>query len=123
MSIGHDMTVIAIECARTPGRISVWSGSLGRYVCSKEPEFQRVLAERSSGSKETFEPLGPAFKLILLIAAGGTLLFVAICVTATLLSGKDPPPLLQETIRSLFSLANIGFGAVCGLLGGRTLKV
>ena len=64
----------------------------------------------------------PAFKLVFLTAAIGTLLFVLICVTTTLLAGKEPPPLTEKITMALFDLAKIGFGSVVGLLGGQALK-
>src|SRR4051812_26635645 len=82
-------------------------------------EFESVMAEQGRSSRPA---INPAFKLVFLTAAGGTALFVAICVATTLWVGKDPPPLLDKTISSLFDMAKIGFGAVAGLLGGHTLK-
>ncbi len=122
MSFARDMTVIAAECARTPGRVSIWSGRLGKYVCSRDPAFQQALAEQSDNAVVAHAPISASFKLVFLTAAGGTLLFVAICVTTTLLAGREPPPLLEKMITSLFDLAKIGFGAVVGLLGAQTLK-
>lgn len=66
-------------------------------------------------------PLSAHSKLIFLTAAGGTLLFVFICLGMALAAGKEPPPLFERIIMSFFDLAKIGFGAVVGLLGGRTL--
>lgn len=122
MNVAKDMITAAIECARTPGRISVWSKSLGRYVCTDDPEFEATLAEHARGEHGGRAPISAAFKLVFLTAAGGTLLFVIICVTTTILAGKNPPPLLEKTISSLFDLAKIGFGAVAGLLGSQTMK-
>ena len=113
------MAAVAAECIKRPGSLSVWSNRLGRYVCQHEPEFQSVLAERQP---ETPAPISPAFKLVFLTAAGGTLLFVVICFVATVLAGKDMPEPLSKLVTGLFDLAKIGFGAVVGLLGGQTLK-
>jgi hypothetical protein len=119
MSVIDAMMTTAVECARTPGRISIWSDSLGKYVCSADPEFESVMAEQGRSSRPV---INPAFKLVFLTSAGGTALFVIICVVTTLMAGKDPPPLLDKTISSLFDLAKIGFGAVAGLLGGHALQ-
>jgi hypothetical protein len=123
MSIAEDMISAAIECARTPGRISVWSKTLGRYVCAYDPAFDEALEEYLKNKKQGRPvPISAAFKLVFLTAAGGTLLFIAICVTTTLIVGKDMPPILEKTITSLFDLAKIGFGATTGLLGSQVLK-
>ncbi len=122
MSRAQEMVAVAAECARTPGRVSIWSERLGKYVCSRDPEFQQTIAEQSSTTTAARVPISPAFKLVFLTSAGGTLLFVIICVATTLLAGKEPPPLLEKTVASLFDLAKIGFGAVVGLLGAQTLK-
>jgi hypothetical protein len=122
MSVAREMVATAIECVRTPGHRSIWSEQLGRYICQKDPEFQRAMAEQPSPTKATRPPIAAAFKLVFLTAAGGTVLFVIICVVTTLLAGKDPPPLLDKTVSSIFDLAKIGFGAVVGLLGGQQLR-
>ena len=121
MSLAHEMLDTAIECARTPGYISIWSERLGRYVCKRDPEFQRTMVEQSD-AKTARPPISAAFKLVFLSAAGGTLLFIVICVVTTIWARKDPPPLLEKTITSLFDLAKIGFGAVVGLLGGQHIR-
>lgn len=122
MTIAQDMIKTAMECVRTPGYVSVWSERLGKFICRRDPEFARAIAEQSGTEKAAHAPIGAAFKLVFLTAAGGTLLFVIICVATTLFAGKDPPPLLEKTVTSLFDLAKIGFGAVAGLLGGQHLK-
>ena len=124
MSIAKEMVAAAIECVRTPGHISIWSKSLGKYVCRKDPEFNRVMAEQSTLAiaKASPAPLSSAFKLVFLTAAGGTLLFVLICVGTRLVAGTAIPPLLDKTLDSLFDLAKIGFGAITGMLASHTLR-
>jgi hypothetical protein len=123
MNVAEDMIAAAIDCAKTPGRISVWSKKLGRYVCAYDPAFDEALEDYLKNKKESHAPISAAFKLLVfLTAAGGTLLFVAICVTTTILAGKDMPPILEKIITSLFDLAKIGFGATTGLLGSQALK-
>jgi hypothetical protein len=119
MSVIEAMAATAVECARVPGKISIWSEKLGKYVCSADPEFESAMAEQGRSNRSA---INPAFKLVFLTAAGGTLFFVAICVVTTIAAGKDPPALIDKTVSSLFDLAKIGFGAVAGLLGGHTLK-
>jgi hypothetical protein len=122
MSIVREIVDTAIECARTPGHVSIWSERLGKYICKKDPEFQSTVTEQASAGKAVRPPISAAFKLVFLTAAGGTLLFIIICVATTIIAGKDPPPLLEKTVTSLFDLAKIGFGAVVGLLGGQHIR-
>lgn len=111
-----------VECTRTPGRVSIWSARLGKYVCSHDPEFARVMAEQSTATSVARPPISAAFKLVFLTAAGGTLFFVVMCVVLTMLVGKSQPDFLQRVVLSMLDLAKIGFGAVAGLLGGQHLK-
>jgi hypothetical protein len=116
------MASIAAECARTPGQTSIWSKSLGRYVCTKDPEFEPAAADQRTSPSPDHVPIGSAFKLVLLASIGGTVLFTAICVTTTLLAGREPPPLTVELVRWLGDLAKLGFGAIVGMLGGQSLR-
>ena len=121
MGLARRMAKVATECARTPGRTSLWSERLGRYVCSRDPAFEGVIAEQAD-APPAHPPIGPSFKLVFLTAAGGTALFVIVCVITTLLAGRDPPPLTEKLVTGFFDLAKIGFGAVVGMLGGQSLK-
>ena len=115
----------AAECFKTPGRKSVWSSQLGRYVCLDLEEGQTLsLAAKETNHADAAKhpPISPIFKLVFLTAAVGTLLFIVLCLILTLLAGKEPPPLFEKVIMGFFDLAKIGFGAVVGLLGGRKLQ-
>ena len=114
-----DMAAIAAECIRHPGTRAVWSPQLRKYVC---PTTDNVPMNQLDFNAKTRPPISPMFKLVFSAAAGGTLLFVILCVLLALLAGRDPPSLMTEIIRGLFSLAQIGFGAVVGLLGGKRLE-
>jgi hypothetical protein len=116
METAKQMFEIAMECARTPGRTSMWSKDLGRYVCEGEPPFQKAFNEPQNRA-----PLSAAFKLVFLTAAGGTLLFVAICVVTTIIAGERMHEPLKVLISGLLDLAKIGFGAIVGLLGGQAM--
>jgi hypothetical protein len=116
------MTAVATECGRTPGRASIWSDRLKRYVCARDPEFERVLVEQGSAGSPAHPPISAMFKLVFLTAAGGTVLFVLICVVTTLLAGKEPHPLVEKLVSGFFDLAKIGFGAIVGMLGGQSLR-
>ena len=109
---------MAAECLKHPSRRSVWSPQLGRYVC-REDSAERAIA--TDPESVHHPPLNPQFKLVFATAAGGTFFFISLCVLLTLLSGKNPE-LMEEVVRGLFSLAQIGFGAVVGLLGGQRLQ-
>lgn len=113
-----EMTEIAQECITHPRRRAVWSPQLNRYVCP-DTEGQAVSID---GDSPLHPPISPEFKLIFGTAAAGTLVFILLCVTLTLAAGKQPPTLTTEIVRGLFSLAQIGFGAIVGLLGGKRLQ-
>jgi len=119
------MATIAAECMRTPGRDSIWSERLGRYVCDKDPEFHDVVADQSRVAVPAVAALPPVkspFKLVFWTATGGTILFLVICVGTTALVGKEPHPMTERMVTSLFDMAKIGFGAIVGLLGGLAQK-
>jgi hypothetical protein len=122
MSLTKRMAAVAAECTRTPGRKSVWSEHRRRYVCSKDPEYERAASEQDNAIAQGRPPIGSAFKLVFLTAVGGTVLFVAVCVITTLLAGREPHPLTEKLVTGFFDLAKIGFGAVVGLLGSQSLK-
>lgn len=116
------MARVAAECIKEPGRTSVWSKAEGKYVCSKDPEYKKAIAEQSADVSVAHPPINPAFKLVFLTAAGGTLLFVLICVATHALTGGEMPTATAKLIDGLLDMAKIGFGAVAGLLGGQTLR-
>lgn len=113
-----DMAAIAAECIRHPSRRAVWCEQLMRYVCPDTSEGQNVPLNPESRSRP---PLGSDFKLVFGAAFGGTILFVLLCVVLTLAAGREPPSLMTEVVHGLFGLAQVGFGAIAGLLGGRRL--
>jgi hypothetical protein len=121
MGLLRNMAAVAAECIGKPGRVSVWSQRLGKYVCSDDPEYQPALSEHLQLRSPERPPIDATFKLVFLTAAIGTLLFVGICVVVTLLAGKDMPGPLDKLVTGLFDLAKIGFGAVVGLLGAKAL--
>jgi hypothetical protein len=116
------MAGVAAQCVLKPGRVSLWSESLGRYVCRDSPEFEHAAARQDRATAQGNPPIGATFKLVFLTAAIGTVMFTALCIGTTLLAGRDPPPLLTEVVRALADLAKIGFGAIVGMLGGQALK-
>jgi hypothetical protein len=120
VSVAAQMIQTASECARTPHRASVWSERLGKYICSQDPEFKQTKTETEGTGGQI--SLSPAFKLVFLTAAGGTLIFVAICIITTVIAGREPHPLLERIVSGLFDLAKIGFGAIVGLLGAKSIK-
>jgi hypothetical protein len=119
------MVATAVECTKNPGRHSIWSEKLKKYVCLDSDDGKDALAElaeqlSTGGMKHP--PINSQFKLVFLTAAIGTLIFVVLCLALTLLAGKEPPPLFEKVIMGFFDLAKIGFGAVVGLLGGKSLQ-
>ena len=113
------MVKVATECVKTPGRMSVWSERLGKYVCSDDPQYTQALEEQIANITAAPQPLSPMFKSVFLAVLGGTLLSMVLCVTLALAAGREPPPLADQLVHRLFDLAKIGFGAIVGLLGGR----
>jgi hypothetical protein len=64
----------------------------------------------------------PTFKLVFLATAGGTFLLLVLCIALSFWIGPEPRPLFERLVEHLLDLTKLGFGAVAGLLGGRTLQ-
>jgi hypothetical protein len=79
------------------------------------------MQERLSSISPAHQAINPTFKLVFLTSAGGTILFTIICVALHIWTDGNPPELLAKLIDGLFSMAKIGFGAVVGLLGAKSL--
>lgn len=109
---------IASECIRRPRTHSHWSPRRGRYVCEMSEEG-RALAQDSGQSQYQRSPINPTFKFVFRWSFAGTLFFIALCVVCSLAAGREPPPLFEKIVMSTFSLAEIGFGAIVGLLGAK----
>jgi len=73
----------------------------------------------SAKSGQSLPDLGRRFKLIFLTSVSGTAFFIMLCVGLTVIAQGEPPPPTKELINGFFSLAQIGFGAIVGLLGGK----
>jgi hypothetical protein len=116
-----EMANIAAECLKTPTRSSVWSATLGKYVCVDTSEGKEALAQTSVVETVAHPPINPQFKLVFVTATSGTVIFIVLCLVLSLLAGKEPPPLFEKIILGFFDMAKIGFGAVVGLLGGKKL--
>lgn len=123
-----DMALIAAECVKHPRRKSIWLPDEGRYVCPDSEDARRYYERMAEAQQRQTPPdavnpsLDPQFKLVFQTAAGGTLLFVTLCVVLTLAAGKEPPPLFEKVVLSIFDLAKIGFGAAVGLIGGKKFQ-
>jgi hypothetical protein len=115
------MSAIAAECIRRPGYTSVWSKAAGKYVCSRDVEFQAAVREELA-DRAAHPPISSAFKLVFLTAAAGTLIFVLICVGLHAWLGEKMPAATVKLVDGLIGMAQIGFGAVVGLLGGQVLR-
>jgi hypothetical protein len=119
-----EMTNIAAECLMNPRKKSVWSPQQGKYICPEGGERKgAAVATQALSAEERAEhpPINPQFKLVFVTAASGTLLFILLCFGCSFVAAKEPHPLTEKLITGLFDLAKIGFGAIVGLLGGRTL--
>jgi hypothetical protein len=117
----RDMAEVAVESLRDPSRHSVWHADRRKYVCPKDPEYQEAIGQQSPEVDAVHPPINPAFKLVFLTAAIGTLLFTVICVGTHVYMGDQMSGPLEKTITGMFDMAKIGFGAIAGMLGARTL--
>ena len=120
--MAHEMTDTLAHCIKMPGRTSVWSKAKGKYVCAKDAEYERAVAEHTPAIAAAHPPINPAFKLVFLTAVGGTLLFIAIRIAILWATGGQMPTAMEKLVDGLFSMAHLGFGAIVGLLGGKTLR-
>ena len=117
-----DAIKIAQECVRRPGKVSIWSPKLDRYVCGDDPGFRQALADQAQPKNKVYSPLSPAFKLVFLTAIGGTLLFFVTCLSVHLWTGGVMPSATEKFVDGLWDMVKVGFGAVTGLLGGQALR-
>jgi hypothetical protein len=121
-----DIMLMVRECVKHPRRTSIWLPEQSKYVCPQSEDALRYYEAMAKDQMKTGEMLNPPlyehFKLIFLTIFGGPLFFVVLCVVLTFASGKEPPPLFEKVIMSLFDLAKIGFGAVVGLIAGPKLQ-
>jgi hypothetical protein len=116
------MTDTLAHCVKMPGRTSVWSKAAGKYVCASDAEYEQAVAEHTPAIAAAHPPINAAFKLVFLTSVAGTFLFIAICVAIHLVTGGQMPTATQKLVDGLFSLAQIGFGAIVGLLGGQVMR-
>src|SRR5262245_47898126 len=104
-----EMRKVAVECLANPTRHAVWSAELGQYVCPKTPEGREELlkllaTQRAGQGVRVPPPINPQFKLVFLTAAVGSAFFTILCVSVSVLAGRDAPPLLIDVIRALVDL-------------------
>lgn len=126
----NEMVNIVATCFGDPRRPAIWSPALRKYVCPTSQEGAQAIAEdaKLQASVPTVAvvirppPIDTQFKLVFVTATIGTFFFIIVCVVTTIAAGKSPPELLTELVRAMADLAKIGFGAIVGLLGGKSLK-
>lgn len=115
------MAGVATECLTRPGQPSFWIESEGRYICLRELEDRSGPEGGVPTAASETDRLDPKFKLVFWASVVGTLLFTSICVALHLATTGEPPPLREKLIENFFTMANVGFGAIVGLLGGKAL--
>ena len=125
-----EMARVATECIKHPDRPSIWLPAEGRYVCPDTEEARLYAQQLATVQREQAPPdrsppprrLNAEFKLVFVAAFGGTLLFTILCIALTMYAGKEPHPAMERLVSGMFDLVKIGFGAVVGLLGAKSLQ-
>jgi hypothetical protein len=103
---------------------SVWHPGKQRYVDPGEQVlYTEAIQSLSPPVMESHPPINPAFKLVLLITALGTLLFIGLAFGAHMWAGTAQlTGSLERMVGTLMDMAQIGCGAIAGLLGGYALN-
>ena len=114
------MTDVAVECLRNPRRASYWSTEKDEYVCPDRAGPATAEIVPTAGADTPRPKLEQHFKIVFLAVFGGTILFTLICVACHVATDGQPPAPLQKMVDTLLDMAKIGFGAMVGLLGGKT---
>jgi hypothetical protein len=85
-----------------------------------KPPAQRTgttSAKPNNGDREI--TISGSFRTVFFTTTGLTLVFVALAVILTLFG--DDTAKTKHAVEGLFTMAKIGFGAIVGLLGGKSL--
>jgi|SRR5208282_761504 len=116
------MAMLAAECVKNPDRPSFWREGEGRYVCpERQTAFPNTRAQALGDGYPESARVDPTFKLVFLTVVVGTLFFTLLCVTIHLVTRGELPPARKELSDGIFTMAKIGFGAIAGLLGGKSM--
>ena len=126
----REMAQVAVECLKHPDRPSIWLPAEGRYVCPDTEEArqyaqQLAAIQRQQAQVDRSPPprrLNPEFKLVFIASLGGTMLFTLLCIALTMYVGKEPQPTVERLVTGMFDLVKIGFGAVVGMLGAKSIQ-
>ena len=109
------MIEVASECIKHPKQQSMWSYQLGRYICPDDAEDAKAVAEAKRATptqKPAKATIHTTFKLVFLTAAGGTILFVLMCLGVHLLTGGVMPSATEKFVDGMLDMAKIGFGGI-----------
>jgi hypothetical protein len=118
----RSMAAVATECVKSPGRTSIWSKKAGKYVCSKDPEYREATHQQTAEVSLEHPPINQTFKLVFLTSAFGTVFFTGLCLVVHWATGGVMPTATQKLVDGMLSMAQIGAGAVFGLLGAQGMK-
>ena len=121
--VGH-MIEVAKHCGH-PRLMCVWNSGVQAFECLEPAEAAaRLAANPSQYLDRAGAPgrpaLGPQFKLVFITALVGTLFFLSICIALTVWMGREIE-VVNKVVEGLLTMAQVGFGAIVGLLGAKSL--
>ena len=117
-----EMGAVAANCFKKPGKALVWAPEKGKYVCNRDPEFARAMAQQTPQILAAHPQVSSTFNLVFLTVVAGVVLSFACCGVLAALSGQNPPQMHKELFSVLLDVGKVGVGTILGLLGGKVSK-
>jgi hypothetical protein len=91
---------------------------------TNDPAMQSAASRNSTGTsskdREPPTPVGAQFKMVFLSVLLLDLILILGTVAMSILI-KQPTPMVEDAIANCRTLATTGFGAICGLIGGKAV--